>query len=90
MIGWANHEWQWRGSDHPEPGPREKNVPEMYNNPDWATVRDMLVNYQVEYVYVGSLERSNYSEEGLAKFAQYMEVAYQNNSVVIYRWQPGE
>lgn len=90
VIGWANHEWQWRGSDHPEPGPREKAVPEMYNNPDWATVRDMLTTYQVEYVYVGSLERSNYSEEGLAKFAQYMDVAYQNNSVIIYRWQPGE
>ena len=89
VVGWANHEWQWRGSDHPEPGKREQDVPQMYNNADWAVVRDLLVLYQVEYVYIGSLERSNYSEEGLAKFAQYMDVAYQNNSVVIYQWQPG-
>lgn len=73
----------------PEPDKREQDVPQIYNNTDWAVVHDLLVLYQVEYVYIGSLERSNYSEEGLAKFAQYMDVAYQNNSVVIYQWQPG-
>ena len=23
VLGWPGHEWQWRGSDHPEPGRRE-------------------------------------------------------------------
>ena len=41
--------------------------------------------YDVEYVYVGHLEKEAYGEVGLAKFATFMDVAYQNDSVTIYR-----
>jgi len=39
----------------------------------------------VKYVYVGSLEREAYGDVGLAKFGEFMEVAFQNSGVTIYR-----
>jgi uncharacterized membrane protein len=39
----------------------------------------------VEYVYVGPLERQQYGEVTTAKFAYFMDVAYQNEGVIIYR-----
>jgi uncharacterized membrane protein len=87
VLGWANHEYQWRGTTS-EPAEREQAIAQIYNNTDWLTVSELLIKYNVEYVYVGRTEQTDYAPEGLAKFAQYMDVAYQNNSVVIYRWQP--
>lgn len=89
LLGWANHQYQWRGRT-PEPPIREQAIQQIYSNPDWLTARDYLQQYQVQYVYVGTIERRKYSPEGIAKFAQFMDVAYQNESVIIYRWQPGE
>ncbi|KPK21143.1 MAG: hypothetical protein AMJ76_03465 [Dehalococcoidia bacterium SM23_28_1] len=45
----------------------------------------ILEEYDVEYVYVGHLERETYGEPGMAKFATFMDVAYRNDSVIIYR-----
>ena len=89
LLGWANHEYQWRGST-PEPPERQRALQDIYNSTDWAMARDLMLTYGVEYVYVGALEQANYTAEGLAKFAQYMDVAYQNGSVVIYQWELGE
>jgi uncharacterized membrane protein len=45
----------------------------------------ILDRYKVEYVYVGGMERDSYGEEGIAKFAQLGQIAYQNDKVTIYR-----
>ena len=39
----------------------------------------------MEYVYVGYLEKEAYGEAGLAKFSTFMDVAYRNDNVIIYR-----
>jgi uncharacterized membrane protein len=39
----------------------------------------------VEYVYVGSLERQQYGAAGTTKFVYFMDIAYQNEGVIIYR-----
>ncbi len=87
LLGWANHERQWRGADHPEPGARDPIVRQIYEQPDWFGVPDLLDQYNIDYVYVGSLERSEYGEQGLQKFAENMEVAFQNEMVTIYAWK---
>lgn len=87
LLGWANHERQWRGADHPEPGEREPVVSQIYEQPDWFGISDLLDQYNIDYVYVGSLERSAYGEQGLQKFAENMEVAFQNEMVTIYAWK---
>jgi YYY domain-containing protein len=94
LLGWANHQFQWRGSSTPEPGMREPAIRDIYSRPFWENTGDILNLYNVEYIYVGNLERSTYGNDGVLpskeKFDEQLEVAYQNNSVTIYRWQPEE
>jgi uncharacterized membrane protein len=60
-------------------------VKQAYQTTSAEEALDILKTYDVEYVYVGALERETYGEEGLAKFATFMDVAYQNSGVTIYR-----
>ncbi|MCA9932181.1 MAG: hypothetical protein KC419_27040, partial [Anaerolineales bacterium] len=94
LLGWANHQYQWRGSDTPEPGMREPVIRDIYSRPFWENTGDLLNQYHVEYIYVGGLEANTYGDGGTLpgkeKFDQQLEVAYQNNSVTIYRWFPGK
>ena len=48
----------------------------------------LLDQFDVAYIYVGDLEREQYGEAGLRKFADALEVAFANDRVTIYRWQP--
>jgi uncharacterized membrane protein len=90
VLGWPGHEWQWRGSDHPEPGRREPIVEQIYTTPDLGVVGFLLDQFDVAYIYVGDLEREQYGEAGLQKFSDALEVAFANDRVTIYRWQAAQ
>ncbi len=47
--------------------------------------REILETYDVTYVYVGTLEREAYGDAGLAKFGEFMDVAFQNGGATIYK-----
>lgn len=85
LLGWAGHEYQWRGST-PEPALREPAVQQIYTAPDWPTTANLLNQYGVDYIYLGPLEVGTYGAQVYDKFAGRLEVAYVNNSVIIYRW----
>jgi YYY domain-containing protein len=93
VLGWAGHQYQWRGSDTPEPGVRDPAVREIYEAPRWegSAAADWLDQYDVAYIYVGQQERTAYGANGRIpgqeKFNEQLPVAFQNNSVIIYRWQ---
>lgn len=93
LLGWANHQYQWRGSDTPEPGQRDPVIRELYSSPFWDNTGALLDQYGVDYIYVGGLEISTYGADGALpgkeKFDERLEVAYQNNTVTIYRWPRG-
>ncbi|MCL5960536.1 MAG: DUF2298 domain-containing protein [Chloroflexi bacterium] len=97
VLGWANHELQWRGG---QPSAlaglsqRAQDVATIYATTDVEQARALLQKYEVEYVYVGPLERSG--DEGgansrpptpaaLSKFADFMDVVYDKDGVTIYR-----
>lgn len=84
VLGWPWHEQLWRGSLSPQAG-RKEDVELAYTTTDPEEAKAILEKYDVEYVYVGSLERGKYDEPGMAKFASFMDVAYQNEHVIIYR-----
>jgi uncharacterized membrane protein len=87
VLGWAGHEYQWRGST-PEPAQRGLAVESIYDGLDWDQAASWLDEYGVTYVYLGSTERNTYSPRAEELFDQFMELAYQNNSVKIYQWAP--
>ena len=90
VIGWLNHELQWRGrpssdgSDTPFTE-RPEEVETIYTTTDVQTARSLLDKYDVEYVYVGRLEREKYGGDGLGKFQQFMIPVFENEGVTIYR-----
>jgi uncharacterized membrane protein len=87
VLGWPGHQRQWRGAT-PEPGIREPAVSAIYSQAPWEQTAALLDQYDVTHVYFGGLERDTYDPQAEELFDQNLEIAYQNNSVKIYRWQP--
>jgi len=86
LLGWAGHEGQWRGS-YTVQNAREPDIQTIYNTLDVEVARSLLQEYGITYVYVGPVERSQYEPRGLQKFARFMDIAYENGEVTIYRMQ---
>lgn len=84
VLGWAGHELQWRGN-YDEPSRRIPDIDTLYGSPDVGRTQELLDQYGVEYVFVGTLERGKYPEASLQKFAAFMEPVFRNDGVVIYR-----
>jgi YYY domain-containing protein len=89
VLGWPRHERLWRSSEAPL-GDRESDVERIYGTLDLDEARELLHEYGVEYVYVGPLERDTYDPldeepQRLEKFGRFMDVAYENGEVTIYR-----
>jgi len=87
LVGWAGHEYQWRGTT-PVPAERERAVETIYTSADWQETVNLLDDHDVSLIYVGPLEVSTYGPAVREKFNGRLEVAYANDSVIIYRWLP--
>ncbi len=102
VVGWDNHESQQR---YPEPvARRNADVRDLYNSPSPRRALEVVLRYDVRYIYVGPVERlhefgdaSNVepygSRRGLAKFDRMaregvLDVAYSNRGVTVYEVPP--
>ena len=83
VLGWPGHESQWRGGAE-EMGSREPDIETLYRTSDWNTARDIILKYDIRYIYVGSLERSTYRPNE-AKFKNHLSEAFRNETVTIYQ-----
>ncbi|MDY6916495.1 MAG: DUF2298 domain-containing protein [Chloroflexota bacterium] len=71
-------DWVWE---------REQDVATIYTTLDNEEALALLRKYDVKYIYVGTIERETYEEEGLDKFALYPQAyrpVYDSEGVVIY------
>jgi len=87
VIGWTSWEVMWRGA-WGEMEERVRDVDMIYNTLDNDEALALLAKYDVEYIYIGNLERESYESEGLQKFAGHpeeYELIYENEGVTIYR-----
>jgi YYY domain-containing protein len=83
LLGWTNHEGQWRGG-YKEMGSRSDDVEKLYTTGSWNETETLLKRYGIVYVYIGTLERTTYAvNEG--KFASHLTEVYRQGQVVIYR-----
>jgi len=89
VLGWAGHEYQWRGYTD-EPGQRDPDISAIYSSGDWDKTALILDEYDVSLIYFGPLERQDFGPRAQEKLDQNLEVAYRNEGVTIYRWQPTE
>ena len=91
VLGWGKHQWRWRGGTHTEQWSweparsRREDVTKAYETTSVEEAQAILDKYDVEYVYVGSLEKTDFPPTSLAKFDLFMDVAFKNSDVTIYR-----
>jgi YYY domain-containing protein len=89
LLGWEGHQYQWRGRI-PEPAQRKADIDAIFQTTDITQARHLLEKYGISYVYVGEAEKRIYSQApvgALNKFGRFMDVAYHNDRVTIYRWR---
>jgi YYY domain-containing protein len=84
VLGWPQHVFFFRG-DYDQQGTREHDIRIAYQTNDPAQARDIIEEYGVEYVYVSWLEIETYGAIDTAKFAEFMDLAYENQEVQIFR-----
>ena len=84
VLGIVFHETAFRGSAELVQQ-RVVDVEKVYRTLSVDEARKILEKYSVEYVYVGPFEEASYGEQGLSKFRTFMDVAFQNGKVVIYK-----
>jgi len=81
VLGWGNHEGQWR--DQALQGTRQGDIETLYTTSDWVTTQEIIDRYNIRYIFVGNLERSSYqvNEE---KFNRFLRPGFQQGSVTVY------
>jgi len=83
LLGWQNHERQWRGSTYDAAATgRAEAVTRLYNTLNWSEVADVVQKYKVTYIYIGPTERKDYSPQGLAKFDPLTPICRYGDAVV--------
>ena len=97
ILGWKGHELQWRGSSRLIDG-REETVAEIYQSLDPSRVRELLEQYDVQYVYAGMREQIKYRDTqpgGFPDFLKgvqallkqdFLKTVFQQGNVTIYEF----
>lgn len=86
VLGWPGHESQWRGGAA-EMGNRQADIERMYSSDSWMETRQILEMYDIDYIFIGTYERSGYNLKE-NKFVDNLQAVFRNASVVIYAYQP--
>jgi len=83
IIGWAVHEWLWRGT-YDIVSPRREEVRLIYESPDVEETKSILHQYAVRYIIVGILEREKFKELQEAKFYKFAKPVFRYGQTAIY------
>jgi YYY domain-containing protein len=81
VMGWPGHELQW-GHD---PAQRRQEVERIYRATDAATARALLEPYDVRYVVVGPLERTDHGDAGVAKWDELGRRVFERDGTIVWR-----
>lgn len=84
IIGWPVHEWLWRGS-YDEAGKRIPEVQTLYESKDLEETKAVIKKYNVEYIFVGQLEKEKYKELQADKFEKLGTVVFESGETKIYK-----
>jgi len=84
IMGWSNHESQWRGSTYDAiHGTRVQDEAKLYNTLDLVEAQQIIKKYHVTYIYVGPTEHNLYDANGgLSKFDNLTPICRSGESAV--------
>ncbi|MFH1602053.1 MAG: DUF2298 domain-containing protein [Candidatus Shapirobacteria bacterium] len=84
IEGWLVHEWLWRGG-YDLPGSRAAEVEKIYQGQNLILAKDLLEEYQVEYVVVGELEKEKYPQLDENRFNDWGKIVFSNGGTRLYK-----
>ncbi len=85
VLGWRVHEWLWRSS-FDEPGKRTEEIRQIYESESLEETKNLLEKYQVEYLFLGSLEREQYPHLIEEKFVWLGKMVFSSGPTKIYQF----
>jgi len=89
LLGWENHEGQWRGATYGAiAGTRPADIPRLYQDPRWETAQVIINTYGIDYIFYGQSERQAYGAAGEEKFRDHLEVVCERGNSRFYRASP--
>ncbi len=90
VLGWENHERQWRGSTYYEiAGSRRQDMEALYTAENLSQISHIIDRYRIGYILYGLTELSQYGGAGEEKFRDHFPVVCQSNHSRIYAVRPG-
>lgn len=84
VLGWRVHQWLWRGG-FDIPAQRTEEVRRIYEMPLSAESLNLLDQYQVDYIFIGTKEREAYDNLSLDELTQLGETVFQSVDTRIVR-----
>jgi uncharacterized membrane protein len=86
VIGWENHERQWRGATYPEiAGTRAEDVNQLFTDLRWDVAVEIIDRYGIDYIFFGDTERQQYGASGEEKFTEHLEIVCESGATRVYR-----
>ncbi len=88
LLGWAGHESQWRGQAYGEMAQgRSEALEIIYRTGTPAEIAAALAAWEIDYVYVGPSERTQYGPQadGAERFETVLDLVFEAGDVRIFR-----
>jgi len=84
VVGWPVHEWLWRGT-YDIPAPRITDVQTLYETDDLKIAKNLIKKYNIEFIFLGDLEREKYTKLNENIFKELGTLIFQNSQTKIYQ-----
>jgi uncharacterized membrane protein len=84
VLGWRVHEWLWRGG-FDIPGQRTTEVKLIYEQPQSAQAHQLLNQYKVQYIIIGSKEREAYPSIKLLELLELGQLVFHQDQTYIIK-----
>ncbi len=84
VLGWTVHEWLWRGT-YDIPAPRINDIKTIYETTDLTKTKELINKYNIEYIFIGNLEREKYIKINEEKFETIGKIIYQSGDTKIIK-----
>jgi uncharacterized membrane protein len=89
VINWPGHQSQWRGPTYGAAvGSRIQDIERLYTDLRWDVAQEIIRRYEIDYIFYGVNERSDYGAAGEQKFADHLEVVCERGGSRFYRVTP--
>ncbi len=84
IEGWIVHEWLWRGG-YDQPAKRQQDVDAIYSSTDQKTIRSLVQDYGVDYIFIGDKEVEKYPSLNEDNIAAIADLVFQSGATKIYK-----